>query len=86
MLSILVERFQQPWLEHNSIYYLTKLGREEKEILKILHGFTDEVIHTTSLDIFFFVSCDSNLLLLGYPETKTGLQTNRKERSRRNRN
>ncbi len=47
MLSILVERFQQPWLEHNSVYYLTKLGREEKEILKILHGFTDEVIHTT---------------------------------------
>ncbi|XP_034938233.1 cytochrome P450 4C1-like [Chelonus insularis] len=37
-------RFVRPWLENDFIFSLTKKGKEQKEILKILHGFSKKII------------------------------------------
>jgi hypothetical protein len=43
MGQVIIEQFQQPWLEHPWIFSLSALGREHDQLLKTLHGFTESV-------------------------------------------
>ncbi|XP_046642004.1 cytochrome P450 4C1-like [Daphnia pulicaria] len=43
--QVIVQQFQQPWLEIPWIFSVSALGREHNRLLKILHGFTEDVIH-----------------------------------------
>ncbi|XP_046636787.1 cytochrome P450 4C1-like isoform X1 [Daphnia pulicaria] len=42
--QVFVERFQKPWLKNPRIFSLSALGREHDQLLKTLHGFTENVI------------------------------------------
>ncbi|NP_001291531.1 cytochrome P450 4C1-like precursor [Solenopsis invicta] len=44
MGELLVYRAMRPWLKYDWIFSLTSKGREQKKLLKILHGFTEKVI------------------------------------------
>ncbi|XP_071560726.1 uncharacterized protein [Temnothorax nylanderi] len=44
MGELLVYRLLRQWLQNNWIYSLTPKGREQAKTLKILHGFTDQII------------------------------------------
>ncbi|XP_036145805.1 cytochrome P450 4C1 [Monomorium pharaonis] len=44
MGELFVHRLFRPWLHVNWIYSLTPKGKEQKNILKILHGFTEKII------------------------------------------
>ncbi|XP_071581886.1 cytochrome P450 4C1-like, partial [Temnothorax nylanderi] len=39
-----IYRLMRPWLHVNWIFWLTPTGREQRKILKILHGFTEQII------------------------------------------
>lgn len=39
----LIKRFQRPWLAAKLLYNLSKYGKNEKQYLNILHGFTKRV-------------------------------------------
>jgi hypothetical protein len=48
--QVIVQQFQQPWLEIPWIFSVSALGREHNRLLKILHGFTEDVcLDLTSL-------------------------------------
>ncbi|XP_039306246.1 cytochrome P450 4C1 isoform X2 [Solenopsis invicta] len=44
MGELLFYRGTRPWLKYDWIFSLTSKGREQKKLLKILHGFTEKVI------------------------------------------
>ncbi|XP_024873026.1 cytochrome P450 4C1-like [Temnothorax curvispinosus] len=44
MGELLIYRLLRQWLQNNWIYSLTPKGREQAKTLKILHGFTDQII------------------------------------------
>ncbi|XP_036142986.1 cytochrome P450 4C1 isoform X1 [Monomorium pharaonis] len=44
MGEICVYRFFRPWLYADWIFSLSPTGREQKQILKVLHGFTEKII------------------------------------------
>ena len=50
-MEIMVERMRKPWLSSNWFFSLTPLGREQKALLKITNGFTDNVSHTSTVII-----------------------------------
>lgn len=43
MGQVIIEQFQQPWLENPWIFSVSALGKEHDQLLKILHGFTEGV-------------------------------------------
>ncbi|XP_011706508.1 PREDICTED: cytochrome P450 4C1-like, partial [Wasmannia auropunctata] len=43
MGDLLVHRTMRPWLYFDWIFSLTPKGRDQKKLLKILHGFTEKV-------------------------------------------
>ena len=43
MGQVIIEQFQQPWLEKPWIFSLSALGKEHDQLLKTLHGFTEGV-------------------------------------------
>ncbi|EFX88388.1 hypothetical protein DAPPUDRAFT_311386 [Daphnia pulex] len=43
--QVITEQFQQPWLRNSTILSLSALGKERNQLLKTLHGFTEEVIN-----------------------------------------
>ena len=43
MGEIVIQRSLRPWLRPNLIWRLSKQGRDEKRLLKVLHGFTETV-------------------------------------------
>ncbi|KAI9563272.1 hypothetical protein GHT06_010730 [Daphnia sinensis] len=43
--KLLVEKFQNPFMANPTIFSFTALGREHDQLLKVLHGFTESVIH-----------------------------------------
>ncbi|XP_046450414.1 cytochrome P450 4C1-like isoform X3 [Daphnia pulex] len=43
--QVFTELFQMPWLKNPTILSLTALGKERNQLLKTLHGFTEEVIN-----------------------------------------
>ena len=66
MNRLSLERFGKPWLANDIIFSLTPTGREQKKLLKILHGFTEEVgnllkgqcgskLYVQSILLFFFL-------------------------------
>ncbi|XP_036144300.1 cytochrome P450 4C1 [Monomorium pharaonis] len=44
MGELLIYRVLRPWLYNDWIFSLTPKGREQRKILKILHGFTEKII------------------------------------------
>ncbi|TGZ50920.1 Cytochrome P450 4C1 [Temnothorax longispinosus] len=42
--KLLIYRMVRPWLYNNWIFSLTSKGREQRKMLKILHGFTEQII------------------------------------------
>ncbi|KAL6254371.1 hypothetical protein P5V15_014418 [Pogonomyrmex californicus] len=44
MSQILTYKIMRPWLHNDWIFSLTSKGRQQKRILKILHGFTQKII------------------------------------------
>ncbi|XP_057367282.1 cytochrome P450 4C1-like [Daphnia carinata] len=42
---LLVEQFQNPFMRNPTIFSFTALGKEHDQLLKTLHGFTENVIH-----------------------------------------
>lgn len=44
MGELIVYRLMRQWLQNDWIFWLTPKGREQVKILKILHGFTDQII------------------------------------------
>ncbi|XP_011698923.1 PREDICTED: cytochrome P450 4C1-like [Wasmannia auropunctata] len=44
MGELLYYRVMRPWLYFDWIFSLTPKGREQKKLLKILHGFTEKII------------------------------------------
>ena len=66
MNRLSLERFGKPWLANDIIFSLTPTGREQQKLLKILHGFTEEVGNLLKgqcgsklyvQSIFFFLVC-----------------------------
>ncbi|TGZ49884.1 Cytochrome P450 4C1 [Temnothorax longispinosus] len=45
------KRLMRPWLHVNWIFWLTPTGREQRKILKILHGFTEQDRVRNEVDI-----------------------------------
>ncbi|TGZ47943.1 Uncharacterized protein DBV15_11188 [Temnothorax longispinosus] len=43
-LGAFQQRIMKPWLQNNWIFSLTPKGREQTKILKIIHGFTEQII------------------------------------------
>ena len=41
--QVITEFFQRPWLGNSTIRSFSALGKERDQLLKILHGFTEEV-------------------------------------------
>ncbi|CAB3988479.1 Cytochrome P450 4V2 [Paramuricea clavata] len=42
--ELILERWRCPWLWRDSMYNLTTAGRKQKNMLRILHGFSSKVI------------------------------------------
>ena len=38
-----MERIGKPWLANDTIFAMSSVGREQKRILEVLHGFTENV-------------------------------------------
>jgi hypothetical protein len=43
MGQVMITKFQKPWLENQRIFSLSALGKEHDQLLKTLHGFTEDV-------------------------------------------
>ena len=43
MNEIAKERLGKPWLANDLIFSFTPIGREHEQLLKIVHGFTEDV-------------------------------------------
>ncbi|KAL0120091.1 hypothetical protein PUN28_008041 [Cardiocondyla obscurior] len=43
MGELFIYRISRPWLYYDWIFSFTPTGREQRKILKILHGFTKQV-------------------------------------------
>lgn len=44
MQQVFIYRNYRPWLHSDFVWNMTNGGREEVKVLKIIHGFTDQVI------------------------------------------
>ncbi|XP_046641989.1 cytochrome P450 4C1-like isoform X2 [Daphnia pulicaria] len=44
MGQVMITKFQKPWLENQRIFSLSALGKEHDQLLKTLHGFTEDII------------------------------------------
>ncbi|XP_011705884.1 PREDICTED: cytochrome P450 4C1-like, partial [Wasmannia auropunctata] len=49
MEKLFIYRLFRPWLYNDWIFSLVSKGREQREVIKILHGFTDQIIEERKL-------------------------------------
>jgi hypothetical protein len=52
--QVVTEQFRLPWLRNPTILSLTALGKERDQLLKTLHGFTEEVSQYYMIELLSF--------------------------------